>query len=370
MGTTDFGALVAARKKLWEETAWIQGRDGQFWQQTGMIGRGVDDDTHPIHLVDELSKTSRGDQCVMQLVAELQGDGIAGDGDINGREEPMVNDEQTIITDLFTNAVKNKGRMAEQRTVLRFRSMAKNKLAFWLSDKLDEMFFLTASGRAYTLKLDGSTRGASDLPSLKFAASVSAPSSNRVVFQGTATAENNLVAGDTMTWKFLVKVGAYARWKRLKSMRMNGMECYGVVMTPQQARDLKTDSDYMTNVGRAAPRGDSNPLFKGAFAVVDGLYLFEHPKVFNTTGLASGSKWGVSGTVEGAQAILIGAQGLGFARIGDAMWDEADQNNYGHAPGISYGRMVGLLKPQFRSIYDSNTSQDFGLLQLKTAAAL
>ena len=49
--------------------------------------------------------------------------------------------------------------MAEQATVIRFREeTSKEKLTFWLADKLDELMFLTLSGRAYTLKTDGTTR--------------------------------------------------------------------------------------------------------------------------------------------------------------------------------------------------------------------
>lgn len=367
---TDFGALTAAQKKLWSEVTWIAGRDQQFWFASGMMSSGNSDDNKPIHLVTELTKDARGDRCVMQLVKELQGDGIVGDNELEGNEEALVNDEQEIVIDQIRHGVKNKGAMSDQRTVLRFRALARNKLSFWLADKLDEMTFLTAAGRAYTLKLDGSTRsGTSQLPTIAFAASVTAATANRVVHAGAATSEGTITAADTMSWNFIVKVGALARWRRLKPVMMEGKSCYAIVMTPQQARDLKTDPNYQTNVGRAASRGASNPLFKGAFADIDGIYLYEHPKCFNTTGLAGGSKWGAGGAIEGAQAMLLGAQALGFARIGDPKWAESDNKDYDNKAGIGYGRMIGLLKPQYDSIYDGNTVQDFSLLQLKTAAA-
>lgn len=369
MAETDFGSLVGTRKKVWETTAWKQGVDNAFWYATGMMGSGNDDDTKPIHLVTDLTKTSSGDKCIMQLVAELQNDGIAGDNPINGNEEALVNDELEIVVDMFSNAVKSKGRMAEQRVVLRFRSLARNKLAFWLGDKLDEMTFLMASGRAFSLKLDGSARGASQLTALAFAGSVAAPTSNRILFQGVATSEATLTTADKMTWNFLVTAAAKAKRLRLKPIRMNGKDCYCIVMSVEQMRDLKQDPNYQTNAGRAGTRGPSNPLFTGEVSFIDNLCLFEHAKVFNTFGLASGSKWGAAGTVDGAQALLVGAQALGFARIGDPAWDEGDQTNYGRAPGVAYGRMVGLVKSAYKSIYDGNTTQDFSLLSMKTAAA-
>lgn len=258
--------------------------------------------------------------------------------------------------------------MSEQRTVLRFRGLARNKLSFWLGDKLDELMFLTVSGRAYTLKLDGSTRSlASQLPQLAFAGGVTAPSSARVVFPNAVVSEATVTAADTMTWKFIVKICAFAKFKRIKPVKLQGKDYYAIVMSPQQARDLKTDTDYMTNVGRAQQRGDKNPLFTGAFAIIDGVALFDHPKVYNTTGTAT--KWGAGSLIEGAQAMLYGAQALGFARIGDPVFEESDNTDYKNRQGIGYGRMIGMLKPVFRSIYDSNTAQDFGAIAIKTAAA-
>jgi hypothetical protein len=97
--------------------------------------------------------------------------------------------------------------------------------------------------------------------------------------------------------------------------------------------------------------------------------LHEHNKVYSTLGASSGSKWGSGGTVEGAQALMLGAQALGFARIGDPEWAESDNTDYGNKPGIGYGRMMGMLKPQFRSRYDDNADEDFGVISLYTATA-
>ncbi len=371
MSLTDFGALSAAQKKVWSEKTWRQGRDASFWLSSGMIGKGTDDTTRPIHLVTELTATERGDRCVMQLVADLAGDGVAGDNELEGNEESLINDTQEIVIDLFRNAVKSKGKMAEQRTVVRFRAQARDKLSFWLGDKLDEMAFLTIAGRAYSLNVNGSTRAAgSQLPQLAFASSVTAASANRIMFAGTNTSESTVAAADTMNWNLIVKARAAAQRKKLKPIRQGGKEYYAVVMSTEQARDLKQDTTYQTNVGRAEKRSQDNPLFKGTFAVIDGVMLFEHNKVFNTLGIADGSKWGAGGHIDGAQAALIGAQALGFARIGEPNFEESTLTDYGNREGIGYGRMIGFLKPVFRTPPSEGTgSEDYGVIALKTAAA-
>lgn len=370
MSTTDFGALSDARKKIWAMEVWKQGRDQSFWFSNGFVGRNESEMGSIIHRVTKLTETERGASCVMQIVGDLEGDGVVGDNTLEGNEEALINDAQEITVDHMRNGVKSKGSMAEQQTVIRFRAQAKDKLTFWLSDKIDELMFLTASGRAYSLKTDGSARSGSQLPQLAFAADVTAASTNRIKYAGSATGEASLTTSDKMTWNFIVELCSFAKRKRIRPIRSGGKEYYAIVMSPEQARDLKQDSGYQSNVRSAAPRSNKNPLFTGAFAVVDGVILHEHNKVFNTQGLTSGNKWGSGGTVEGAQALLMGAQALGLATIGTPAMRESSDNDYGDKPGIAYGRKIGMLKPQFITPNANETSaEDYGLISVKTAAA-
>lgn len=366
MATTDFGALSAAQKRVWASDIWQAGRDQNFWMSNGFVG------TSPgsvIQRINDLTETERGKVCVMQLVGDIVSDGIVGDNLLEGNEEAMWNDSIEIRIDQIRNGVRSRGRMSEQSTVIRFRSTGKEKLSFWLADKIDELIFLTLAGMAYTLNLDNSTRSTSQLPSLSFASDIAAPSSSRKFYAGTATGTASLTTSDKMTWNLLVNLQAYAKRKRLRPVRDGGRDYYAVIMSTEQARDLKTDTNYQTIVSRAAPRGNGNPLFTGAFAVVDGLVLYDHQKVPNTLGLASSSKWGGSGTVDGAQAALLGAQALGFATIGNTMFNESDQTDYQNRPGMAVGKIIGMVKPQFKSVFDSNTKQDFGTIAVYTAAS-
>lgn len=259
--------------------------------------------------------------------------------------------------------------MAEQATVIRFREQGKDKLAFWVADKMDELMFLTLSGRAYTLKLDGSTRVNSQLPSLSFAGDVVAPTSNRIIYHGTATSEATLTTSDKMDWATCVRSRTLAERKRLRPIRSGGKGYYAYLISTEQRRDLVLDPTYQTIVRSAEKIGDKNPLFTGAVAAVDGLVIHSHQKVFNTFGLTSGNKWGSGGTVDGAQAMLLAAQAGAIATLGSMFWRESDKTDYNNRPGIGVGRKIGMLKPQFKSVFDSSTSQDFGTIAVKTAAA-
>lgn len=369
MAVTDFGSLSDAVKRVWAAELWMAGRDQSFWFSNGFVGKTDTDMNRPIQRVSKLSETERGLECVMQLVQDMQQDGVVADNSLDGAEEALTNDSQTIRIDQLRHGVKSKGEMAEQATVIRFRVVAKEKLSFWLADKIDELMFLTGSGRSYTLKLDGSTRAASQLPSLRFAADVVAASTNRIVFAGSATAENNLTATDKMSWSVVVRARTAARRKKVRPIREGGKEYYAMVMSSEQRRDLVLDPTYQTIVRSAEKVGAGNPLFTGAMAVVDSVILYDHNKAFTTFGLANASKWGAAGTVDGAQALMIGAQALGVALLGNVFMRESTVTDYGNRNGIGTGRKFGILKPQFKSIPDGNSREDFGVISVKTAAA-
>ena len=109
MAVTDFGALSEARVRVWSAAVWQAGRDKSFWMSNGFVGSNDEDMNRPIQRVTQLSKTQRGLECVMQLVLDMTGDGVVGDNQLDGQEEAMVNDTQTIRIDMIRHGVKSKG---------------------------------------------------------------------------------------------------------------------------------------------------------------------------------------------------------------------------------------------------------------------
>jgi N4-gp56 family major capsid protein len=213
MASTDFGALDIARKKVWAAEIWQAGRDANFWMSNGFVGKGKN---NVVERITELTTTERGEQCIMQLVADLQTDGVAGDNTLEGNEEALFNDAVALNIDQMRQGVRSKGAMSEQRTVIRFRSTAKEKLSFWFADKIDELMFLTAAGIAYTYLTNGATRAVSQLTQLKFASDVVAPSSGRIRYVSGATSTASLTSTNTMSWNTLVSAQAYAKRKKMK----------------------------------------------------------------------------------------------------------------------------------------------------------
>lgn len=184
---TNFAALSAAQKKVWSREVWEAARDQMFINK--FLGTG---EQAMIQRVTELTKTEKGDQCIIQLVADLVEDGVIGDNEREGNEEAMQNYAQTISIDLISHGVRNKGKLSDQKTVVDFRKYARNRLAYWLANRMDQLAFLTLSGIGYAFKNNGASRIASPFPGLSFAADVSAPTSKRgLMWDGTALAASN-----------------------------------------------------------------------------------------------------------------------------------------------------------------------------------
>jgi N4-gp56 family major capsid protein len=264
--------------------------------------------------------------------------------------------------------------MEDQKSVVDFRLASRDVLAYWLADRQDQLAFLTLSGRSYSLHNNGATRVGSELPFLEYAADVSAPTSKRQLrWNGTSEvlvengATSAVTAADLPTWAMFVKLKAYAKSTYMRAVRGNsGDEVYHAFLTPDAMAHLKLDPDYMANVRSAEKRGKDNPLFTGSAVEIDGIVFHEYRHVYNTTGAASGSKWGAGGAIEGCQILFCGAQALGMADIGAPSWVEKGFD-YDNQQGISIGKISGFLKPKFNSIYAGNTVQDFGVISVYVA---
>lgn len=363
MAMTNFGLLTNEQLTVWQRDMWHAARNYSF------INKFLGSDANSvIQRITELKKTEKGARAVLTLVADLTGDGVVGDRQLEGNEEAIQSYDQVIRIDQMRHANLHEGRLAEQKSVVNFREESRNVLAYWLADRMDQLAFLTLSGVSYAYKNDGTTRVGSDFPSLEFGGDISAPSTKRLtrwdsvsglVTSGAATTDVDV--SDTITWQSLIDLKAYAKEQYVRGIKESGgEETFHVFMTPKCMARLKMDQDYMLNLRHAQPRESGNPLFTGGAVKVDNLYLHEYRHVFHS------STWG-GGSVEGCQVLFCGAQAMGMADIGDPLWVEK-QFDYENRPGISVAKMLGFLKPKFRSIYAGTTvPQDFGVLSMYVA---
>lgn len=366
MAATNFAGLNSKQKIVWSRDVWSAARDRMFVKR--FIGTG---ENSMIQRITDLTKTEKGERVLMQLVADLVEDGVIGDNQREGNEEQLMNYEQEITIDLISHQVRNKGKLADQKTVIRFREHARDKLAYWLANRIDQLVFLTLSGISYAYHNNGKPRENSPFPNLSFAADVSAPSPKRHLrwdatgglLPGDTTA---IDANDKITYATIVDALAYAKDNYVKPLMAEGKEYYNALVKPGTLAQLKKDPDFQRAITTAYPRSKDNPWFTGGMVTVDGLVFHEHRLVYSTTGAAAGQKWGAGGNVDGTRTLICGAQALGMADLGAPEWDE-EYFDYKSKQGISVDKMFGLLKPKFYSIY-SESVEDFGVLALDHAA--
>jgi len=369
MSLTNFALITDEQKTVWSMDLWKSARNFSF------INRFLGSDANSlVQHVTELKKSEKGARAVITLLADLEGDGVAGDRTLEGNEEQMKSYDQVIRFDQLRHANRHEGRMADQKSVVSFRNNSRDVLAYWLADRIDQLAFLTLSGVSYAMRNNGIARVGSDFPFLEFAADVTAPTSQRKLrWDGTGKtlvpngATNTVAAADTPMWELFVQLKAYAKDQYLRGIKASGgEEQFHVFMTPQAMARLKLDPTYMQNLRSARQRSAENPLFTGSSVEIDGIVFHEFRHVYNTSGAASGSKWGATGDQDGCQILFCGAQALGMADIGNPIWTEKGFD-YENQQGIAVSKILGFLKPKFNSIYSGNTVQDFGVISVYAA---
>ena len=373
MSFTNFATLTNEQKTTWSKQLWRQARNQSF------IGKFMGTDANSmIQHITELKKSEKGARAVITLLTDLEGDGVAGDRTLEGNEEAMKSFDQVIRLDQIRHANRHEGRMADQKSVVEFRSNSRDALAYWLSDRIDQIAFLTLGGMSYGNKTSGGLRPGSDLIMLEFAQDVSAPTSKRLFTWDKAsmslkdpTQKTNLsasfLAADTPCWELFVQLKAYAKDNYIRGLREDGgEETFHVFLSPQGMAKLKLDPTYLLNLRHAQPRGANNPLFTGGSVKIDDLYIHEFRHVPNTRTAVSGSKWGNLGTVDGCRMLFCGAQALGMADIGNPEWVEKGFD-YENQQGISTGKILGFLKPKFYTQYSGSTVEDFGVIAVDVA---
>lgn len=74
MALTNFASLTADQKLVWSRDLWKEARDMAFISK--FLGTG---DSSIIQRITELTKTEKGEQVIMHLLADLVDDGVVGD---------------------------------------------------------------------------------------------------------------------------------------------------------------------------------------------------------------------------------------------------------------------------------------------------
>lgn len=359
MADTAYGVNADETVKLWSNKLAREALKRTYIKR--FIGPGSDS---MIHQKNETNK-GPGDRIRITLRMQLVGDGVIGDGDLEGNEESLTTFTEDLIINQMRHAVRSDGKMTEQRIPFSIRDEGMQGLADFWADRWDTWAFNHLAG--YT--------PANANPTLTGHNTIVAPS--RQVFPLANVADETLddVATEAFSLTLIDKAVERAKVTTtgsnpppIRPVMVDGKPYFVVFLHPYQVTDLRTSGSATTvtwfGIHSSAMQGGKiadNPIFTGALGVYNGCILHESTRVPNGVNSTTGA---VLPNVR--RAILAGAQAgvCGFGQGHDkSTYDWFEQLfDYGNKLGIKAGCISGIKKSRYNG-------QDFGVVVMSSFAA-
>lgn len=325
----------------------------------------------PIQILTDL-ESDAGEQISYDLLAELRMAPVEGEDVLEGKEEAQRFYTDQIYIDQARCGVNGGGRMTRKRTLHDLREKAKRQQSNWWARFMDELLFIYLSGARginpnFLLPLDYTGRANNSL---------TAPTSQHVLYGSDATAFNNIDANDKMDLRLIDRAktkadaqgGGATGVPVLQPCKIDGAETFVCVMHTFQEDDLRsnTSTGQWLDIQKAAAsaEGRNNPLFKGSLGMYRGVILHSHRNVIRFNNAGAGAN------VEAARALFLGSQAavVAFGSPGTNLrfdWHEETRDN-GDKVVITTSSIFGVKKVTWDI---DGTNHDFGVFALDTAAA-
>ena len=319
-----------------------------------------------VYVRNELSK-SAGDQIKYSLRMQLSGDGVVGDGTLEGNEEELAIYQDSMLIDQSRHAVRSGGRMSEQRVPFSVREEALDGLRDWFADRIDTGFFNHIAGNT----------SANSSPNKFGNNTITAPSTSRLYVGKGGCATASITTTPTSTSSGISR-GKYFGLRHIdkcvnaakiaspliRPVMVDGQPKYVMFLHPNQVRQLKKaalNTNYITwfDIMRARAEGGDikmNPIYNGALGEYQGVILHESVRVPASD----------ANNQQLRQAIFCGAQAacMSFGQEDSdrqMKWVE-EFFDYENQLGVSAALIWGIKKSIFNSV-------DFGTITTLTHSA-
>ena len=307
--------------KVWASKVWTEAKKASYFDKfTATDGSNI------VHVNKDLSK-AKGDNVKFGLQMNLAGAGVTANTTLAGAEDELTLYEQNVTVAQVRNAVVRYD-ADDQKSPYEVFPMIKNALVQWYSDYQDNKLITVLSASA--------TAG-------EFLSAASA---------GTEVA---ITASDKLTCALISKAKrtALKHAPKVKPLKIDGADKYIMLVSPEAARDLKTDSVWLAAQEYANVRGSKNPIFSGVLGEYDGVVLYEYERVsITTTGASSANV---------SHNLLLGQQAACYA-VAREMYPIEHTDDYGNVKGNGVAAIVGFAKSKYNS-------HDYGCVQVLTGAA-
>lgn len=326
-----------------------------------------------VHEKVELNSAA-GDAIQFDLVMNMRGNPVYGDDIAFGKEENLNFLVDEVKIDQIRKPGSAGGRMSRKRTLHDLRKVVKDLTAEYLASWHDEVLFCYASGVAGNARINQDAL----FTDASFAGNaIEAPDAGHLMWGGDATSKASVDSADKMSLTLVQKAVLKARTIKstnpdnvdMKPVRVDDGEYYVLVMSEEQAYDLRTGSaasDWLEIQKNAGQRGTNNPIFTGDMGKIDGVTMHKHRGVLRFT------DYGAGGNVAAARALLMGRQAMtcayGSGNGTRMMWNE-ELTDYENQVGIAAGMIFGCKKTRFKPKTGAGTGTDLGIISIDTAAA-
>jgi N4-gp56 family major capsid protein len=350
MAGTSYGVNHPLAVKVWAKKLFVEAL--KETQASKFIGKGSD---ALCQIKGELNK-SAGDKITFGLRMQLTGEGVSGDGTLEGNEEALSTYSDSVLIDQLRHAVRSGGKMSEQRVPFSVREEARSGLTDWWADRIDAWFFNQLAGNTVQGDTKYTGNNAAVAPSTKvYPASVN------------ASDEVSISTTDKFRLEYIdyAKEVAETRADPIRPLMVNGEKHYVMFLHPYQVVDLRinTSTGQWMDIQKAAMQGgktSENPIFTGALGVYNNVLLHVSTRV--PLGISNAG----AAVANTRRAIFCGAQAAVMAygqdsEGGEMSWVE-ELFDYKNQLGVSAGLIGGLKKTRFNSL-------DHGVIVVPTYAA-
>lgn len=346
MATTQYGVNHPLAVKLWSKKLFQEALK-QTWLYKFM---GETSDS-VIQIKDDTTK-SPGDRITIGLRMQLTGNGVEGDGTLQGNEESLTVYSDNLLINQLRHAVRSDGKMSEQRIPFSVREEARMGLQDWFAGRIDTALFNQLAGNT----------GVTDTKFTGHNATVAPTSTTNWIFANSVANETQVASASASNiFKLSFLDAAVERAKTnsplIRPIKVNGDDKYVCFLHPYQVTDLRqnTNTGQWVDIQKAMYMGakDNNPIYSGALGEYNGVILHESTRVPSVT----------SGVY---RALFCGAQAgvIAYGRDNSGQtinWYE-ELFDYGNQLGVSAGLIWGCKKTIFNST-------DFATIVISTYAA-
>lgn len=357
MAVTAYGVNHGMAVKAWARKLFVEALKMTRYEQF----KGATGSDSLVTRKDEMSK-GPGDRVSIGLRMQLTGTGIQGDDTLEGNEEALTVYNDQVFIDQLRHAVRNAGKMSQQRVPFEVRDEAKAGLRDWWADRLDTCLFNQLAGATTQQTQANATTSTSTDTRYSGNQAAVAPDTSHIIVTSQSkgagtldTTEASLSATTTFSLALVDIDRAVAKAMTLtpaiRPLKIDGDDCYALFIHPNQTYQLRTNTTNgnWQELQRDAMQGGrigDNPRITGYLGKYNKTLLIEDARVPPVAST-------VTSSTSYRRAIFCGAQAAAIAfgqdnADGAMDWTE-ELFDYGNQLGVEAGMIFGLKKMVFNS---------------------